>query len=62
MPAQQFMPQPQFIDINSELVRERDTARLQFTQLEERYMIDIEELKVNLLAESERILQKELTE
>lgn len=31
-------------------------------QLEERYMIDIEELKVNLLAESERILQKELTD
>jgi hypothetical protein len=44
------------VDVNTEIINERERLRGQLFDLEERYQIDIEELKVNLLAESERIL------
>jgi hypothetical protein len=49
--------QPQVnLDINAELIRDRELLRLQYADLEQKYNIDIEELKINFLSESTRIL------
>ncbi|CAD8171530.1 unnamed protein product [Paramecium octaurelia] len=59
---QQCLVQTTQPDINGAIINEREQLRMQLMELEDRYHIDIEELKVNLLSESERILQKSLNE